>query len=153
MCVIHAPRVSAYRATLCISHFIPKFSKLLPCGGDHAAHHYGGVCTRIILSGSRVYNTARYVGVAALEFAPAAAPWSVRVGGNAVGPYSPFDEPGVVLPAYGLLYVSGLARVASATVELGIRNLLDRAYPELVAGHVVSPGQPRSLSASLRYRF
>lgn len=105
------------------------------------------------LSGFRVYNTARYVGVASLDLAPASAPWSVRVSGNAVGPYSPFDEPGVVLPAYRLLYVSGLVHVGDATVELGIRNLLDRRYPELVAGHIVSPGQPRSVSASVRYAF
>jgi hypothetical protein len=35
----------------------------------------------------------------------------------------------------------------------GIRNVLNRAYPELVAGHIVAPGEPRSAYLSLRYRM
>lgn len=108
------------------------------------------------LSGLRVYNTARYVGSAALDIAPtsvvATAPFVVRVSGNWVGPYSPFDEPGVVLGAYGLGHLSARARLTSSTVlDIGVRNIFDRAYPELVAGHIVAPGEPRAAYIGLRY--
>lgn len=71
-----------------------------------------------------------------------------------VGPYSPFDEPGVVIGAYGLMHAS--ARVAinpSAALTVGVRNLLDRVYPELVAGHLVAPGEPRSVFLGIQYRM
>ena len=105
------------------------------------------------LSGLRVYNTARYIGSAALQWAPAASPWSVRVSTNAVGPYSPFDEPGVVLPAYALLHGSVTRRIGKAELELGVRNILDKAYPELVAGGLVAPGEPRAAFGTVRYDF
>ncbi|HEY5086212.1 MAG TPA: TonB-dependent receptor, partial [Gemmatimonadaceae bacterium] len=108
------------------------------------------------LSGLHVYNTARYVGSAALDIAPTAvipkATWILRVSGNWVGPYSPFDEPGVVLGAYGLLHLSTRAHVSARTVlDAGVRNVLNRAYPELVAGHIVAPGEPRSAYVGLTY--
>lgn len=111
----------------------------------------------VSLAGLRVYNTARYVGSAAVDLAPhgiADARWALRISGNWVGPYSPFDEPGVVLGAYGLLHASGHVRI-TPTVELdaGVRNVLDRAYPELVADHIVSPGQPRSIYLTLGYKL
>jgi len=105
------------------------------------------------LSGLRVYNTAQYVGIASLEFAPKATPWRLRVSTNVVGPYSPFDEPGVVLPAYGLVHVGGVVQIGVAQVDVGVRNVFDKAYPELVAGHVVSPGQPRSFYGTVHYTF
>jgi hypothetical protein len=36
---------------------------------------------------------------------------------------------------------------------VGVRNVLDDAYPELRAGGFVSPGQPRSFYGSARYVF
>jgi outer membrane receptor protein involved in Fe transport len=105
------------------------------------------------LSGLRVYNTARYIGSASLEWAAPTSPWSVRVSTNAVGPYSPFDEPGVLLPAYALLHASATRRIGKAELEVGVRNLLDKAYPELVAGELVAPGQPRAVFGTLRYDF
>ena len=83
------------------------------------------------------------------RFAPGA-PWRVRVSGNWVGPYSPFDEPGVVLPGYGLAHASPQWTLRSSEIEVGVRNVFNRAYPELVAGDVVSPGQPRTVFVSLR---
>jgi len=110
----------------------------------------------VVLNGLRVYNTARYIGSAALDLSPnisASSPWDFRVSGNWVGPYSPFDEPGVVLGAYGLLHAAASVRVnASTSVDFGARNLLDRPYPELVADHIVSPGEPRTLYVALRYK-
>ena len=103
------------------------------------------------LDGARVFNTARYVGTAGLTLAPPGAGWHVRVGMNAVGPYSPFDEPGVELPAYALAHLSVGAQLApESTMEIGVRNLFDRAFPELRAGGFVAPGQPRTAYATLR---
>ena len=104
------------------------------------------------LNGARVFNTARYVGVAAVEVSQPGGRWHVRVSANAVGPYSPFDAPGVVLPAYALLHVSaGVAIAPNASIEVGIRNLLNRAYPELRAADFVTPGQSRTVDATLRW--
>ena len=103
------------------------------------------------LSGARVFNTAKYVGTAAVDIAPPGRPWRLRVASNVIGPYSPFDEPGVVLPSYGLLHLSGGWQLGSARLELGVRNVLDRAYPELRAGGFVTPGQPRSVFGSVAY--
>ena len=110
------------------------------------------------VSGLRVYNTARYLGATALAIMTddgmTPGKWNFRVGGNWVGPYSPFDEPGVVLGGYGLLHLSGRVRINRAVVaDAGVRNVFDRAYPELVAGHIVAPGEPRSAYLSLRYRL
>jgi outer membrane receptor protein involved in Fe transport len=102
------------------------------------------------LDGARVFNTARYVGTVGLTVAPRAG-WRLGASVNVVGPYSPFDEPGVLEPAYALVHLSGGVRVWSrGELDVGIRNALDRAYPELRAGGFVSPGQPRTVYATLR---
>ena len=103
----------------------------------------------------RVFNTARYVGIAAIAVSqPTSGSWTVRLSTNVVGPYTPFDEePGFELPAYALLHLSGRVRFSKADLEVGVRNLLDRVYPELRAGGFVAPGQPRSIFANVRYSF
>jgi len=106
-----------------------------------------------VLDGLRVYNTAQYLGTAALDIAPRAAWWRLRLSGNWVGPYSPFDEPGVVLGTYGLAHASGSVQWGNVRLDVGVRNLFNRAYPELIAGHVVDPGQPRALFTTLRTTF
>jgi outer membrane receptor protein involved in Fe transport len=69
-----------------------------------------------------------------------------------VGPYTPFDEPDVVLPAYALVHLSSRLLVGGrTTLRLGVRNLLDKTYPELRAGGFVSPGQPRSVYGGVSY--
>jgi outer membrane receptor protein involved in Fe transport len=116
------------------------------------------------LAGQHVFNTAKYVGTLALEFAPATATWHVGISSNLVGPYSPLDEPGVVRPAYGLVHLATGIRVHDIALELGLKNVFDRAYRELealgatgVAGQppaaYVSPGQPRTLYGKIRYSF
>ena len=103
------------------------------------------------LDGARVYNTARYVGTAGVTVAPPGGTWRLGASASLMGPYSPFDEPGVVLGSYVLLHLSGGVRLGElGTLDLGVRNLLDRAYPELRAGGFVSPGQPRTVFATLR---
>ncbi len=104
------------------------------------------------LNGLRVFNTSKYIGSGALDLAPRNVPWRIRVGGNWVGPYSPFDEPGVVLPGYGIAHVGGSWAFRTFDANIGVRNIFDRAYPELVAGDVVSPGQPRTIYFSIRVR-
>jgi iron complex outermembrane receptor protein len=105
------------------------------------------------LSGSQIYNTAKYVGTLALEVSPQGTIWQFRIGSNFTGPYAPFDEPGVLLPSYAVFYVSAELHYANVLIDLGLRNLFDKAYPELRAGGFVEPGQPRSACATLKYTF
>jgi outer membrane receptor protein involved in Fe transport len=93
-----------------------------------------------VLNGLRVYNTARYVGAAALDVAPPATWWRLRVSGNWVGPYSPFDEPGVVLGSYGLAHVAFMAQLRKVELDAG------------VAGHIVAPGRPRAVYVTAHVR-
>ncbi len=101
------------------------------------------------LNGARVYNTAKYVGSAALDYGSPDR-IQLRLATNLVGPYSPFDEPGVVLPGYALLHASAGRLIGRVLLEAGVRNLLDRKYPELRAGGFVSPGQPRAVEVTAR---
>jgi outer membrane receptor protein involved in Fe transport len=103
------------------------------------------------LDGARVFNTATYLGTASMEVAPLGAIWRLRLSSNVLGRYTPFDEPGVQLPAYALFHATGSVRLGSATLDLGVRNVLNRAYPEVRAGGFVAPGQPRTVFGSLRW--
>lgn len=104
------------------------------------------------IAGTPVANTSKYAGSAALALGPVTAPWSVRLSTNVQGPYTPFDEPGVVLPAYALFHASGRLLVGSNTVlRLEVHNLLNKRYPELEAGGFDSPGQPRSVYGGVSY--
>lgn len=104
------------------------------------------------LAGMRVANTAEYVGSAALDLGRTTAAWAVRLSTNVVGPYTPFDDTEEVLPPYALFHVSGRLLVGSkTTLRLGIRNALNKTYPELSAGGFVSPGQPRSVYGGVSY--
>jgi iron complex outermembrane receptor protein len=104
-------------------------------------------------AGQRVFNTAKYVGTIGLELALPRERWQVGISSTLVGPYSPFDEPGVVRPAYGLLHVRGSATLGAALIEVGVQNVLDQAYRELEAGGFVSPGRPRSVYGTVRYAW
>jgi outer membrane receptor protein involved in Fe transport len=104
------------------------------------------------LANLRVANTARYVGSAAIDFGKTSAPWSIRLSTNVVGPYTPFDEADVELPAYALVHLSSRLLVGSnTTLRLGIRNLFNKSYPEVRAGGFVSPGQPRAIYGGISY--
>lgn len=105
------------------------------------------------LSGARVFNTSKFVGAAAVELAPPAAIWRVRVSTNLVGPYTPFDEPGVEVPTYALLHLHGDVRLGRSLLGVGVRNLFDHTYAELRAGGFVVPGQPRSVYGTIQYLF
>lgn len=103
------------------------------------------------LSGARVYNTAKYAGSAGLAWNPAGSILNGALSVNAVGPYAPFDEPGVTLDPYALVHATGGIRIGRTLMQIGIRNLLDRKYPELRAGGFVVPGQPRTVYGTVRY--
>ncbi len=105
------------------------------------------------LDGARVYNTARYIGSAALEVAPPASIWRFRLSTNAVGPYSPFDMPGIVIKPYALAHAYGSVRLGTATLGVGVRNFLGHRYRELEAGGFTVPGQPRTVYGSLDWIF
>ena len=110
----------------------------------------------VVLNGLRVYNTAKYVGAAALDVALPARAWRLRISGNWAGPYSPFDQPGAVIGSYGLAHISLTVPISApnaVSLVVGIRNVFDRTYPELVAGDVVSPGQPRTVYVSARAKM
>jgi outer membrane receptor protein involved in Fe transport len=105
------------------------------------------------LAGQRVFNTAKYVATIGVELALPRERWQVGVSANLVGPYTPFDERGVVRPAYGLLHLSAGTTIGAARIELGVRNVLDQAYRELEAGGFVAPGGPRSVYGTVRYAW
>jgi len=105
------------------------------------------------LDGARVFNTARYIGSAAFEVAPPLSIWRLRLSTNAVGPYSPFDMPGVEIKPYALVHAFGSVRFGLATLGLGVRNLLGHRYRELEAGGFAVPGQPRTVYGSLDWIF
>ncbi len=106
------------------------------------------------LSGAPVYNTSRYTGTAGITVAPPGLPWNLGVTFDAVGPYSPFDEPGVVRPAFLLVHLSaGVAVARGYELDLGVRNVFNRSYPELEAGGYVSPGETRTEFLKLRAAF
>jgi len=109
--------------------------------------------TPVTLNGQRIFNTSKYIGLAGLDVTAPNAAWLVRLSGNWVGPYSPFDRPGDVLSGYGLASLGAQYSLRAVELDAGVRNVFDRAYPELVAGDVVSPGQPRTLYVRLRLRL
>ncbi|MGH7498724.1 MAG: TonB-dependent receptor [Gemmatimonadales bacterium] len=117
-----------------------KYRRLITADGD-------------TLDGARVFNTAKFVASGGIEIAPEMSVWRIGVLTNIVGPYTPFDEPGVELPTYALFHLTGGVRVGPAEFDLGVRNLLNRDYPELRAGGFVAPGQPRSVYGTVHYIF
>jgi outer membrane receptor protein involved in Fe transport len=106
------------------------------------------------LSGANVDNTAEFVGVADVTLGPPGGRWQAAALANIVGPYTPFNHHhGGPRPSYALLHLSGQVDVGPVKLGLGVRNLFDRRYAELQAGHFVVPGQPRTLTATARSTF
>jgi outer membrane receptor protein involved in Fe transport len=107
----------------------------------------------INFSGQPVFNTSAYFGTAFVNVLLPTQIWEAHVGVNFQGPYSPWDEYGVLRPAFALLNLSGAVRVTPrAKVSVGVRNLLDTYYRELEAGYQVTPGQTRSVYVMLQYK-
>jgi hypothetical protein len=95
----------------------------------------------------RVYNTSKYLGTAALDLAPATAPWRIRVSANWVG----HTLPSIARERCSAdtdWRTSAAWTFRALEADIGVRNVFDRAYP--MAGEVVSPGQPRTTASPPR---
>jgi outer membrane receptor protein involved in Fe transport len=100
-----------------------------------------------------IFNTSKYVGSLRLDFDIPAQRWVAQVGTNFQGPYTPFEELGIVRPGYALLNLSGGMRLGGRSeLILGVRNALDVRYRELESGGQTVPGQGRTVYALMRYR-
>jgi outer membrane receptor protein involved in Fe transport len=99
-----------------------------------------------------IFNTSKYVGQVALDLNIPNQIWEGRVGTTFNGPYTPWEEQGVLRPGYALFNIEGGVRVYHDThVLVGIRNLLDTRYRELESGGQVTPGQSQTIYATVRY--
>ena len=103
--------------------------------------------------GEPVFNTSKYIGATLVDVELPGRSWFGQVGVNVQGPYTPFEERGVLRPAYALFSISGGVHVFGLTdVWVGVRNLANTRYREVESGGQVTPGQARTVYASLRYR-
>ena len=103
-------------------------------------------------TGYPIYNTSKYVGSAAIDANIPGQIWTARIGTTFNGPYTPFEEKGILRPGYALLNVEGGVRVYhGTTLLLGIRNLVNTPYRELESGGQVTPGQSQTIYATVRY--
>ena len=100
-----------------------------------------------------IFNTSKYVGAASVDFDLPGARWVGQLGTNFQGPYTPFEEKGILRPGYALFNVGGGFKIDAQTqLVLGVRNLFDTGYRELESGGQAVPGQPRTIYAGVRYR-
>jgi outer membrane receptor protein involved in Fe transport len=68
------------------------------------------------------------------------------------GAFTPIDEPDARTPPFTLLNARGTIPVTSEwSFVLGVRNILDRRYPEVWASGYVSPGGPRTVLVAIRW--
>jgi outer membrane receptor protein involved in Fe transport len=97
-----------------------------------------------------VPGVADYLAQVALE-APIWRALEGRVEWRVTGPYTPIGEPDVRTDPYGTLD-AGLSYLVrhDLVLDLEVRNVLDRVYPELRSSGYVSPGAPRSISLTLQ---
>jgi outer membrane receptor protein involved in Fe transport len=69
------------------------------------------------------------------------------------GPFTPIGEPDARTSPYVLLNARGLIPITSGwALALGVQNILDRRYAEVRASGFVSPGQPRTVLATIEWR-
>ncbi|HLX12785.1 MAG TPA: TonB-dependent receptor [Bacteroidota bacterium] len=105
------------------------------------------------LAGVQIFNTARNVGTVAVDIAPHGTWWHARFNGNYVGQYAPFDEPGVILPSYAVFSATAGTRFDKATIDLGVKNIFNKVYPELRAGGFIDPGMPTTAYVTLGWEM
>jgi outer membrane receptor protein involved in Fe transport len=110
--------------------------------------------SNIVFTGQPVFNTSKYFGAAYVNLALPSQIWEAHVGANFQGPYSPWDEFGVLRPGFVLFNVAGGVRFTPrAKLMVGVRNIFDTDYRELEAGGQITPGQTRTLYATLQYNI
>ena len=75
-----------------------------------------------------------------------------RIEWRVSGPYVPIGEPDVTTGGFSLLDAGLTFPVQDAfIVDVEMRNVLDKVYPEIRASGYVNPGAPRSLAVSVHY--
>jgi outer membrane receptor protein involved in Fe transport len=99
-----------------------------------------------------IFNTSKYVGSTAFDLGIPGGIWTGRVGATFNGPYTPFEEKGILRPGYVLFNVEGGVRVYRNTrLLLGVRNLLNTRFRELESGGQATPGELQTAYATVRY--
>ncbi|MGE0158366.1 MAG: TonB-dependent receptor [Gemmatimonadales bacterium] len=97
-----------------------------------------------------VPGIARYLAQVALE-TPLFGELSGRTEWRVTGPYVPIGEPEVETDPYSTLDASLSYPIREGMrVDLEVRNVLDRVYPETRSSGYVSPGTPRSIGIALQ---
>ncbi|HWZ57999.1 MAG TPA: TonB-dependent receptor [Gemmatimonadaceae bacterium] len=104
-------------------------------------------------SGRPVFNTSKYMGAAFVNVALPSQIWEAHLGANFQGPYTPFEEIGVLRPGFVLFNVAAGVHMNPRTLFMvGVRNLFDTNYRELESGGQVTPGQGRAVYATVQYK-
>ena len=116
----------------------------------HDDHNQGSSGSPDISSPKQdVPGIARYMGQLSVE-GPIRERLEARLEWRVMGPYVPIGEPDVETDPYSTVDARVSYAVRSGLiVDLEVRNLLDRVYPELRSSGYVSPGTPRSLSLTM----
>lgn len=120
---------------------------------DGSYTHFVNPDDGVDYSHTPIFNTSSYVGAVHVDVAIPKAIWIAQVGASFQGAYTPFEEPGILRPAFALFSVAGGIKIAAGTQLLvGVRNLLDTRYREVESGGQVAPGEGRAIYANLRFR-
>lgn len=116
----------------------------------HDDHNQPATGSGVVSPNQDVPGVARYLGQAAIETGL----WGAlrgRIEGRVTGPYVPIGEPDVETDPYATLDASLSYPIRDyLRLDLEVRNLLDRVYPETRSSGYVSPGAPRSISIALQ---
>jgi iron complex outermembrane recepter protein len=100
-----------------------------------------------------IFNTSRYTGAVHFDVDVPSQIWVAQIGATLQGPYTPFEEPGVLRPGFALFSLAGGVKLSTRTqLLIGVRNVLDVRYRELESGGQVTPGEGRAIYASMRFR-
>jgi outer membrane receptor protein involved in Fe transport len=114
--------------------------------------HYIDPDNDINYTDTPIFNTSKYYGQVSLDMNLPSQIWEGRVGATFNGPYTPWEEMGVLRPGYALFNVEGGVRVYSNThLLVGIRNLLNTRYRELESDAQITPGQLQTAYVTVRY--
>jgi outer membrane receptor protein involved in Fe transport len=101
--------------------------------------------------GQRVPGIARYMAQLAVQ-APIRETWTGRAEWRVTGPYVPIGEPDATTGAFSVFDLGITFPLRDGLLlDLEVRNVLDKVYPEMRSSGYVSPGTPRSFGMTLQY--
>lgn len=102
-------------------------------------------------SGQRVPGIARYLAQLSAAF-PLREGIEGRVEWRVTGPCVPVGESGVTTNSFSLLDLGVAFPIRGRfLVDLEVRNVLDKVYPEMRSSGYVNPGAPRSIGLTVHY--